>query len=75
LAAVYRKQQGKSSQFIASMKAALETIAKANDVRNESFPLDLKGSSSRGIERLSAYLHIFHHQVRLMQEILLFNPA
>ena len=44
------------------MKNALRTIAEANEERNTTFALDLKKGS--GICRLSAYLHLFHYQVR-----------
>lgn len=49
------------------MKESLKTIAEANDERNESFPLDLENPTG-GIDRLAAYLHIFHHQVSTYAE-------
>ncbi|KAF2174009.1 hypothetical protein M409DRAFT_62193 [Zasmidium cellare ATCC 36951] len=65
LQTVYGKSGGRSERFMASMKEALRTIAEANDERNQYFPLDLKASAS-GICRLSAYLHIFHHQCLIL---------
>lgn len=66
--AVYGKSGGRSERFLISMKEALRTIAEANDERNKSFPLDLRNRSA-GICRLAAYLHLFHHQVRLLPTI------
>ena len=51
------------SRFLASIKNALECLTSVNDKRNSGFPLNLKNSLS-SISRLSAYLHLFHHQVR-----------
>ena len=51
------------SRFLASIKNALKCLAKVNDERNNGFPLSLKNKSS-SISRLSAYLHLFHHEVR-----------
>ena len=51
------------SRFLASIKNALKCLAKVNDERNSGFPLSLKNRSS-SISRLSAYLHLFHHEVR-----------
>ena len=51
------------SRFLASIKNALKCLASINDERNDGFPLNLKNSLS-SISRLSAYLHLFHHQVR-----------
>ena len=50
-------------RFLASIKHALTCLARINDERDSGFPLNLKNSSS-SISRLSAYLHLFHHQVR-----------
>lgn len=61
--AVYARTGGaRKERLLVSMKEALKSIAEANDERNEFFPLDLDNPKS-GICRLSAYLHIFHHQV------------
>ena len=51
------------NRFLASIKNALKRLASINDERNNGFPLNLKKSLS-SISRLSAYLHLFHHQVR-----------
>lgn len=51
------------SRFLASIKNALKSLASVNDERNNGFPLNLKNPLS-SISRLSAYLHLFHHQVR-----------
>lgn len=59
--AVYGKGPDKSKRFLVRMKEALKTIANANDDRNSHFPLDLKKDGA--VSRLSAYLHLFHHQV------------
>ena len=56
------------SQFLASIKNALKCLASVNDERNNGFPLNLKNSLS-SISRLSAYLHLFHHQVRDISRI------
>lgn len=50
------------SRFLVSIKKALKCLASVNDERNCGFPLNLQNSSS-SISRLSAYLHLFHHQV------------
>lgn len=50
-------------RFLASVKHALKCLANVDDERNKGFPLTLKTSLS-SISRLSAYLHLFHHQVR-----------
>ena len=62
-AAVYGKTGGRSERFLASMKEALRTIAKAQDELNDFYSLDLNQSAG-GICRLSATLHLFHHQVK-----------
>lgn len=62
LQTVYRRSSGQDERFLTSMKNALRTIGLANDERNLQFPLDLKKSSSN-VCRLSAYLHLLHHQV------------
>ena len=51
------------SRFLASIKNALRCLAKVSDERNSAFPLSLKNVSS-SISRVSAYLHLFHHEVR-----------
>lgn len=53
----------RNERLLVSMKEALKSIAEADDERNDSFPLDIDNPTS-GICRLSAYLHIFHHQAR-----------
>ena len=50
-------------RFLGSVKNALKYLASVNDERNNNFPLHLKNPMS-SISRLSAYLHLFHHQVR-----------
>jgi proline utilization trans-activator len=60
--AVYSKQGRAGSQFLKSMKTALKTLADINDERTAGFPLPLDNPSS-SISRLSAHLHLFHHQV------------
>lgn len=49
-------------RFLGSVKNALKYLASVNDERNKSFPLHM-GNSMSSISRLSAYLHLFHHQV------------
>lgn len=58
---VYRKDGRKDQQLLSRMKEALKIVAKANDERNASFPLNLQ-KPVQGMSRLSAYLHLFHHQ-------------
>ncbi|CAK4030524.1 Zn(II)2Cys6 transcription factor [Lecanosticta acicola] len=65
LQTVYGKTGGRSERFLSSMKDALRTIAQANDERNNSFPLQLESPAS-GVCRLSAYLHLFHHQALIL---------
>lgn len=48
-------------RILASIKHALKCLASVNDERNGASPLSLKDSRS-SISRLSAYLHLFHHQ-------------
>ena len=57
-------------RFLASIKNALKCLASVNDERNKGFPLNLKNSLS-SISRLSAYLHLFHHQVRSSPQLFL----
>lgn len=64
MAAVYGKLGGRSQRFLASMKDALKTIAEANEELNKTHSLDLHSSGS-SMCRLSATLHLFHHQVSL----------
>ena len=59
--AVYGRDGRLTRRFLLSMKEALKILADINDERNRSFPLHL-GRAASGISRLSAYLHIFHHQ-------------
>ncbi|KAI7089639.1 hypothetical protein KC356_g2215 [Hortaea werneckii] len=61
LRTVYGRDGRLTRRFLLSMKEALKILADINDERNRSFPLDL-GRAASGISRLSAYLHIFHHQ-------------
>ncbi|KAI4235169.1 MAG: hypothetical protein LQ352_008121, partial [Teloschistes flavicans] len=61
LSTVYGEEGRMDRRFLASIKAALKCLASVNDERNTGFPIDLKKSSS-SISRLSAYLHLFHHQ-------------
>ena len=49
-------------RFLGSVKNALKYLASVNDERNNNFPLHLKNPMN-SISRLSAYLHLFHHQV------------
>lgn len=60
--AVYSKEGRTGDNFLTSMKNALKALANVNDERTSSFPLVLEGPDS-GISRLSAHLHLFHHQV------------
>ena len=60
--AVYRREYRRNERLLKCMKEALKIIASANDERSESFPLDLQ-NPEKGVSRLSAYLHLFHHQV------------
>jgi hypothetical protein len=70
---VYRRHKGVSGQFLKSMKTALKALADINDERTNHFPLQL-GNSSNNISRLSAHLHLFHHQaIILTTKPLLFN--
>lgn len=50
-----------SDSFVSSMKAALKRLADINDEDMAIFPL--RNDSTSGISRLSAHLHLFHHQV------------
>ena len=52
-----------SRSFSQSVKEALRTIAEGGDERDSMFSVDL-GQNSGGLDRLSAYLHLFHHQVQ-----------
>ncbi|KAI7220366.1 hypothetical protein KC333_g2381 [Hortaea werneckii] len=61
LRTVYGRDGRLTRRFLLSMKEALKILADINDERNRSFPLHL-GRAASGISRLSAYLHIFHHQ-------------
>lgn len=61
LKTVYGEEGRMDRQFLGSVKNALKCLASVNDDRNNSFPLSLKTPSS-SISRLSAYLHLFHHQ-------------
>ncbi|EME42292.1 hypothetical protein DOTSEDRAFT_175269 [Dothistroma septosporum NZE10] len=63
LQTVYGRGGGRSERFLQNMKGALRTIASANEQRNASFPLDLGNTS---ICRLTAYLHLFHHQCLIL---------
>ncbi|KAM0794849.1 Zn(II)2Cys6 transcription factor [Usnea florida] len=61
LRTVYGEEGRMDRRFLASIKNALKCLASVNDERNKGFPLNLKNSLS-SISRLSAYLHLFHHQ-------------
>lgn len=50
-------------RFLASIKNALKRLASVNDERDRGFPLNLKDAAS-SMSRISAYLHLFYHQVR-----------
>ncbi|KAF2152900.1 hypothetical protein K461DRAFT_254853 [Myriangium duriaei CBS 260.36] len=52
---------GRNKNFLTSIKGALKAIAEANDERVSIFAIDLKGGAG-SISRVSAYLHLFHHQ-------------
>ncbi|KAI7121248.1 hypothetical protein KC316_g18311 [Hortaea werneckii] len=68
LRTVYGRDGRLTRRFLLSMKEALKILADINDERNRSFPLHL-GRAASGISRLSAYLHIFHHQASLEREL------
>lgn len=78
--AVYSKEGRTGENFLSSIKNALKALADINDERTSSFPLVLEGPDS-GISRLSAHLHLFHHQVstifiiRLILPELIVDPA
>src|SRR6186713_495096 len=63
--AVYSKEGRSSTEFVKSIKNALKALANINDERTISFPLHLNIPSS-GILRLSAHLHLFHHQCTIL---------
>ncbi|KAI9695084.1 MAG: hypothetical protein M1820_008946 [Bogoriella megaspora] len=65
LQTVYGKTGGRSERFLASMKEALRTIAKAQNELNKLYPLDLNPPVG-GICRVSATLHLFHHQALIL---------
>ena len=50
-------------KFLISTEAALRSIASVTDQLNASFNITTSGSLT-GVSRLSAYLHLLHHQVR-----------
>ncbi|KAJ8112456.1 hypothetical protein OPT61_g5177 [Boeremia exigua] len=58
---VYSKEGRTGINFLNSIKAALKALAAINDERTSNFPLDLRDSGDKGISRLSAHLHLFHH--------------
>lgn len=62
ISAIYRKDGPQNKQFLGRVKEAIKIVASANDHRNNASLLDLQ-KPGQGISRLSAYLHIFHHQV------------
>jgi hypothetical protein len=59
---VYSKDDHIGSQFLKSIKNVLKRLADINDLRTAEFPLHL-GKPSCSISRLSAHLHLLHHQV------------
>ncbi|KAI9677790.1 MAG: hypothetical protein M1822_008102 [Bathelium mastoideum] len=65
LQTVYGKTGGRSERFLASMKEALRTIAEANNELNEFYSLNLQQPVG-GLSRLSATLHLFHHQALIL---------
>ncbi|KAF2720209.1 hypothetical protein K431DRAFT_271272 [Polychaeton citri CBS 116435] len=70
---VYGKEGRMDDHFLKSMKVALKNLADINDERMVAFPVDVKHSSS-SLSRLSAYLHLFHHQcIMLTTRPLLFS--
>jgi proline utilization trans-activator len=63
-AEIYRRGGHGSEQFVRRVKEAIKILAQANAERKKAPVLDLQ-RSGQGISRLSAYLDIFHHQVRI----------
>lgn len=66
--AVYGVDGRLNKRFMASTKAALNNIANVTDELKTSFDIS-SNTSMAGISRLSAYLHLLHHQVRLPNPI------
>ncbi|KAH6612413.1 Zn(II)2Cys6 transcription factor [Boeremia exigua] len=58
---VYSKEGRTGINFLNSIKAALKALAAINDERTSNFPLELGNPGDKGISRLSAHLHLFHH--------------
>ncbi|RQM06503.1 hypothetical protein DH86_00003682 [Scytalidium sp. 3C] len=61
LITVYGEDGQLSKKFVSSTKFALKSIAAVTNQLQESYPLPKNGSLA-GISRLSAYLHLLHHQ-------------
>jgi proline utilization trans-activator len=58
---VYGKEGRLNSKFLVHTKAALKSVASVTDELNDSFHFPLE-TPAEGISRVSAYLHLLHHQ-------------
>ena len=63
--AVYSTEGRLAKKFVTSTKQALKSIASVTDLLKQHFELP-DSQSVAGISRTSAYLHLLHHQVRLI---------
>lgn len=70
---VYGTEARWDQLFLNNIKSALKIIADATDQLNSNFDLTINGNMS-GISRLSAYLHLLHHQVRSLHVALYSKP-
>lgn len=59
---VYGVEGRLGKEYLVNTKAVLRKIANTTDHLNESFHIPMTGSLA-GLSRLSAYLHLLHHQV------------
>lgn len=59
---VYGIEGRLGKDYLVNTKAVLKKIADTTDHLNESFYIPMAGSLA-GLSRLSAYLHLLHHQV------------
>lgn len=59
---VYGVEGRLGKEYLLNTKAVLKKIANTTDQLNESFHIPSIGSLA-GLSRLSAYLHLLHHQV------------
>lgn len=62
---MYGSEGRLTRKFISSTKSALKDIAEVSDELKSAFG-GLRGSSTGGISRLVAHLHLLHHQVSQM---------